>query len=86
VAAAAGVPLHDDPWEMNVHATQRGSAHVPSMLEDIEAGRPTEIDLITGALVREAARTGIAVPLHEALYALVKAKESNSLLLSGGSE
>jgi 2-dehydropantoate 2-reductase len=76
VAAAAGVELHDDPWEMNVLATQRGSAHVPSMLEDIEAGRPTEIDLITGALVREAERTGVRVPLHEALYALVRAKEA----------
>jgi 2-dehydropantoate 2-reductase len=75
VAAAAGVQLHDDPWEMNVLATQRGSAHVPSMLEDIEAGRPTEIDLITGAVVREAERTGAPVPLHEALYALVQAKE-----------
>jgi 2-dehydropantoate 2-reductase len=75
VAGAAGVDLHDDPWEMNVLATRRGSAHVPSMLEDIEAGRPTEIDLITGALVREAADTGVPVPLHEALYALVRAKE-----------
>jgi 2-dehydropantoate 2-reductase len=75
VAEAAGVPLHDDPWEMNVHATQRGSAHVPSMLEDIEAGRQTEIDLITGALVREAERAGVPVPLHEALCALVRAKE-----------
>jgi 2-dehydropantoate 2-reductase len=75
VAAAAGVDLHDDPWEMNVLATQRGSAHVPSMLEDIEAGRPTEIDLITGALVREAQRTGVPVPLHDALFALVRAKE-----------
>ena len=75
VADAAGASLHDDPWEMNVHATQRGSAHVPSMLEDIEAGRQTEIDLITGALVREAGRAGVPVPLHEALYALVRAKE-----------
>ena len=75
VAAAAGVALHDDPWEMNVLATQRGSAHVPSMLEDIEAGRPTEIDLITGAVVSEAGRSGVPVPLHEALYALVRAKE-----------
>ena len=32
VAAAAGIELHDDPWEMNVLATQRGSAHYPSML------------------------------------------------------
>jgi len=77
VAAAAGIALHDDPWEMNVHATQRGSAHYPSMLEDVEARRPTEIDLITGALVREAGRHGGDVPLHTALYRLVKAKEES---------
>jgi 2-dehydropantoate 2-reductase len=77
VAAAAGVPLHDDPWEMNVLATQRGSAHYPSMLEDVEARRPTEVDLITGALVREADRTGVDAPLHRALYRLVKAREAS---------
>ena len=77
VAAAAGVELHDDPWEMNVLATRRGSAHYPSMLEDVEAQRETEIDLITGALVREAERYGVAVPLHQALYRLVKAKEAS---------
>ena len=77
VAAAAGVELHDDPWEMNVLATQRGSAHYPSMLEDVEARRPTEVELITGALVREAERTGVAAPLHTALYRLVKAREAS---------
>ena len=41
---------------MNVLATQRGSAHYPSMLEDVEAHRQTEIELITGSLVREAER------------------------------
>jgi 2-dehydropantoate 2-reductase len=77
VAAAAGIELHDDPWEMNVLATRRGSAHYPSMLEDVESHRPTEIDLITGALVREADRHGVDVPLHTALYRLVKAKEES---------
>jgi 2-dehydropantoate 2-reductase len=77
VAAAAGVTLHEDPWEMNVLATRRGSAHYPSMLEDVEARRPTEIDLITGSLVREAARLGVAVPLHTAMYRLIKAKEDS---------
>ena len=80
VAAAAGVELHDDPWEMNVLATRRGSAHYPSMLEDVEAHSPTEIDLITGALVREAERLGVAVPLHQALYRLIRAKEESWLL------
>ena len=77
VAAAAGVALREDPWEMNVLATRRGSAHYPSMLEDVEAHRPTEIDMITGALVREADRVGVPVPLHRAMYRLVKAKEAS---------
>jgi 2-dehydropantoate 2-reductase len=84
VAAAAGVALHEDPWEMNVLAVRRGEtlaaeghyAHVPSMLEDIRARRPTEIDFITGALVREAERLGVPVPLHTAMYRLVKAREA----------
>jgi 2-dehydropantoate 2-reductase len=84
VAAAAGVELHEDPWEMNVEACRRGEtlaaeghyAHVPSMLEDVRAHRPTEIDFITGALVREAARHNVPVPLHTAMYRLVKAREA----------
>ena len=47
------------------------------MLEDVEAHRETEIDLITGALVREAERYGVPVPLHQTLYRLVKAKEAS---------
>jgi 2-dehydropantoate 2-reductase len=77
VALAAGIELHDDPWEMNVLATQRGSAHYPSMLEDVQARRRTEVDLITGALVREAERHGVAAPLHTALRRLIKAKEES---------
>jgi 2-dehydropantoate 2-reductase len=78
VAHAAGIDLHDDPWEMNVLATRRGSAHYPSMLEDVDARRETEIELITGSLVREAERHGVDVPLHRMLYALVKGKEESS--------
>jgi 2-dehydropantoate 2-reductase len=77
VAAAAGVDLHDDPWEMNVLATKRGSAHYPSMLEDVDAQRPTEVELINGALVREAEGYSVPAPLHTALYRLVKAREAS---------
>ena len=84
VAAAAGVELHEDPWEMNVHAVRRGEteaasgayAHVPSMLDDVRANRRTEVAFITGSLVREAERVGVSVPLHEAMYRLVKAREA----------
>jgi 2-dehydropantoate 2-reductase len=77
VAAAAGVTLDEDPWEMNVLATQRGHRHAPSMLEDVQAGRPTEVDMITGSLVREAHRLGVPVPLHEAMYSLIKGREAS---------
>jgi len=76
VATAAGVELHEDPWEMNVLATRRGSRHYPSMLEDVEARRRTEVDHITGALVREAERLGVDVPLQTAMWRLVKGREA----------
>jgi 2-dehydropantoate 2-reductase len=83
VARAAGVTLHDDPWEMNVLAVARGEtahsdyAHRPSMLEDVLTQRPTEVEFITGALVREAARLDVAVPLSTAMYRLVRAREAS---------
>ena len=77
IAAAAGVELHEDPWEMNVLATKRGSAHYPSMLEDVNGRRPTEVELINGALVREAERYGVKAPLQTAIYRLVKAREAS---------
>jgi 2-dehydropantoate 2-reductase len=83
VADAAAVELHEDPWEMNVLAVRRGEtqasdyAHVPSMLEDVRAERLTEVDFITGALVREAERLGVPVPLHTTMYRLVKGREAS---------
>jgi 2-dehydropantoate 2-reductase len=83
VAAARGVELFEDPWLMNVEATRHGQtgdedyAHVPSMLEDIRARRLTEIDWITGSIVREAAIAGVPAPINETLYRLVKAKEAS---------
>jgi 2-dehydropantoate 2-reductase len=77
VARAAEIDLHDDPWEMNVLATRRGHAHYPSMLEDVEAHRPTEVELINGAIVRQAREHGVEAPLQEAVYALVRGKEAS---------
>lgn len=81
IAAARGVTLADDPWEMNVNAVKQGQtsgedyAHVPSMLDDVRNERLTEIDWITGSIVREAHRAGVPAPYHETLYRLVKARE-----------
>ena len=83
IAEARGVSLADDPWLMNVKAVSHGQTgneeygHVTSMLEDVRNRRLTEVDWITGAIVREAARAGIPAPYHETLYRLVKAHESS---------
>lgn len=83
VATAVGTTLYQDPWEMNVKAVSHGQtgndeyAHVFSMLEDVRARRSTEIDWLTGAVVREAHRVGVAVPIHETMYRLVKARETS---------
>jgi 2-dehydropantoate 2-reductase len=47
------------------------------MLEDVEAGRPTEVELINGSLVREAQKYGVDVPLQAAVYALVRGREAS---------
>ncbi|CAM5319365.1 2-dehydropantoate 2-reductase OS=Afipia felis OX=1035 GN=panE_1 PE=3 SV=1 [Afipia felis] len=83
IAAAMGIELYEDPWEMNLKATRHGRtgsedyAHAPSMLEDVRAHRPTEIDWITGAIVRSARDVGMPAPINEALYRLVKAREAS---------
>jgi len=73
VAAALGIELHEDPWEMNKLGAQ--TDHPPSMLYDIRHRLPTEVDFLGGAIAREAARLGVSAPLHTALYRLIKGKE-----------
>jgi 2-dehydropantoate 2-reductase len=59
-------------------------SHKPSMLQDVLAGRATEIDALNGAVAREAASLGMSVPVTETLDLLVKAAEGARA--SGGSE
>ena len=51
------------------------SRHAGSMALDIERGVPTEIDELTGFIVREGERLKIAVPNCKAVYRLVKGLE-----------
>jgi len=56
-------------WEHQLPAT---ADHRPSMLQDIERGRRTEIDYISGAIVDLARNHGLEAPTNEGLVALVK--------------
>jgi 2-dehydropantoate 2-reductase len=75
VASAAGVELHEDPWEMNKIGAMTN--HPPSMLYDIRRQLPTEVDFLSGAIAREAERVGVSAPLHTGVYRLIKAKEAS---------
>jgi 2-dehydropantoate 2-reductase len=75
VATAAGVQLHEDPWEMNKIGAQTN--HPPSMLYDVRHQLPTEVDFLSGAIAREAQRYGVPAPLHTAIYRLIKGKEAS---------
>jgi 2-dehydropantoate 2-reductase len=47
-----------------------------SMLQDVEAGRRTEIDVINGAVVRAAEEVGVPVPINRTLMQLIKGWET----------
>lgn len=54
------------------HAAERLRKNRPSTLQDLERGKRLEYDAISGAVIRAARRHGIAVPVTEAMYALLK--------------
>ncbi len=75
VARAHGIPLPREPRRA-VEETARATAYNrSSMLQDIEAGRRTEVDFINGAVVAKAREKGLDAPLNEAMLYAVKALE-----------
>jgi 2-dehydropantoate 2-reductase len=77
VAAAQGIELDADPEALIDHAARPDVAydHKASMLQDVEARRPTEIDYLNGGIVRFGAEHGVPTPLNSAVWALVKGLE-----------
>ena len=74
VATATGVAMSEDEGRRAWRdiATVTG-ANRSSMLQDVQAGRLTEIDAICGAVQREGERRGVAAPLNQAMTVLVGA-------------
>jgi 2-dehydropantoate 2-reductase len=77
VAAAQGIELDADPEQLIDHAARPDVAydHKASMLQDVEARRPTEIDYLNGGIVRFGDEHGVATPHNRAIWALVKGLE-----------
>ncbi len=79
VATAQGIELDSDPEDLIDHAAKPEVAynHKASMLQDVEARRTTEIDYLNGGIVRFGGEHGVATPLNEAIWALVKGVEQS---------
>ncbi len=79
VAHAVGVRVDADALhEMIDFACREHRYHQPSMLQDIRAGRDTEIESLNGYIVRTARQKGISVPRNELIYGLVIARQSSA--------
>lgn len=78
VAAAAGIPLDLDGILASIDAALREHRnHKASMLHDREAGRPSEIETINGAIAREGLRLGVPTPVCDTLSDLVRIIEAS---------
>jgi len=77
VAEALGVRLDADPDALIDRAAVDAYGHRGSMLQDVLARRPTEIDFLSGGIVRCGREAGVPTPLNAAAVALVKGVESS---------
>ena len=55
------------------------AGHHSSMLQDIRAGRPTEIDSLNGAICRYGREYGVATPANDLIMALIKGLERKTV-------
>jgi 2-dehydropantoate 2-reductase len=75
VAKAMGIELHGDPRVLVQKGANAPGKHKASMLQDILAKRPTEVDFMNGAIAEWGEKTGVPTPLNRALWQLVKGLE-----------
>lgn len=81
IAAAMGFRLNMDMDR--VVATNTQLAHRPSILQDLEAGRPMEIDALYSVPLDMARLHGVATPTLDLLVAMIKVKARAAGLYSG---
>jgi len=75
VAKADGYDFGDDALERFTSYLEKGGAHKPSMLIDVEKKRPTEVDFMSGAIARYGEKYGIPTPVNSTFTNLLKTIE-----------
>lgn len=79
VANAMGIPLTEDDVAYWLALTEQfDDEGMPSMRQDLLAGRKTELDLFAGTIRRLGGEHGVATPVNDLLYRLIRKMEGNS--------
>ncbi|MDO4263827.1 MAG: ketopantoate reductase family protein [Deinococcus sp.] len=77
LAPHAGVGLSEDDFAYWVRVMDSlDPAAKPSLAQDLEAGRPTELELFAGTVIRLGQQYGVPTPVNEELYAGIRALEA----------
>ncbi len=79
VAKADGYDFGEDALERFTGYLEKGGTHKPSMLVDVESGRMTEVDFLSGAIVCYGEQYGVGTPVNSVLTGLLKSLESRYL-------
>jgi 2-dehydropantoate 2-reductase len=80
VANAQGIALdYDERWNAITGLLEKAIGGKASMLQDVEARRQTEIEVINGAIVEAGKRVGIGTPHNQAMVWMVQAAEQHYL-------
>jgi 2-dehydropantoate 2-reductase len=58
--------------DQRMAGAEKVGAHKTSMLQDLEAGRPLELDAVVGAVIELGERLGVPMPATRAVYACAK--------------
>ncbi len=82
VARAKGIDFPElrDPGAFALQAFASTRDNRVSMLQDVDAGRPTEIGTLNEVIVREGARLGVPTPYNDAVSLLVRGVEERNRL------
>lgn len=88
VELAAHRGIRPDPalWDRLIGVCRATARNRSSMLQDLEAGRPTELEWMNGSLLRYAEETGMELPAHRTVYALVRSKERLRAMVEKGED
>lgn len=84
VAKAQGITLdYDERWLAITSLLEKAIGGKASMLQDVEAKRQTEIEVINGAIVEAGRRAGVPTPVNDTMVQMVQAAQAKYLQAKG---